>query len=546
MAEKGADRKSSDRKPFIEWLQKKGLETPVVISCVLAVEKCGAFANEQGLLSEDILNISGLEQVEELFFALLDNEDFAKWNREQNNRCRTAMLKYLEFCQVRTLLESEMPHEKAASQPQAPALPPPDKESPRPQEPEQSGIISEILSQIQQTFASGASCVFLEAIMEKYGDRLADEVQISDTDILKEALSALTDDTYCCQDFCLYLPDKKPDPLQDVIRGFNDFALPVTAKDMQEKLWYIPLDKIRLLFADTASIVKMDTETYFFAPNLPLGAEELKEISIIIKRQLLKKAFITDTELKTWIANSLPSAARRLKNFTVWGFCNALGYLLRNMFSFYGGIICAVGKRPPMEEVFAQLGRDRESLTLDELIDFAAQIHSGIYWDALYREMIRVSKTLFLRASRVAFDVKAADAALDEICVQQYMPVQSIRQFSQFPEVISESESEMEWNTFLLENYVYQYSSLFRLIHAEFNPDGCFGAVVRKDSPFTDYYAIVVDFLARSSDWTDELEALQLLMEHGFQSREARADLAFDIEQAVQDAKLNRAFLQIR
>lgn len=396
----------------------------------------------------------------------------------------------------------------------------------------QQKLIEEIHAEIQRAFREGATCVYLEAIMQRYENRLADELQIYHVDALKELLLSTSNGAYESRYSYLYRYTKSPNTKQDVVQCLKASAMPMTYSELHNKLWYIPLDKIKNILITTPSIVNVDSETYFYAPNLALSEDELQKITGFIQRELEQKAFMTDSELKTWIDANCPSVRINNSNFTVWGFRNALSYLLKDKFSFQGRIISKAGQKFNMADVFAQFAREHENLTLAELKAFAEEVNGGaIYWESVLNEMVRVTEERLVRNDQITFDVDAVDAVLDEICTTPYVPIKSISLYLHFPPM------PVQWNKYLLESYVYRYSQLFCLMHVGFNAGDCCGVIVRKSSPFKDYNAVVLDFLTHSDEWHDKKSALELLVEHGYQKRRTFTG----IEQIIQEAKRRKA-----
>ena len=77
------------------------------------------------------------------------------------------------------------------------------------------------------------------------------------------------------------------------------------------------------------------------------------------------------------------------------------------------------------------------------------------------------------------------------------------------------------------------YSKKFRLLHASFTATDCCGAMVRQDSGISDYRTLIVDVLAKNTGWKNKKDALQLLVDLGYQQRRSYSD----IEKVMQEAK---------
>lgn len=399
---------------------------------------------------------------------------------------------------------------------------------------EQKNLICEIYQDILLAFEEGASCVYIEAVMQKYEERLAKELYIYNMDALKEMLLTCANGKYKLRHSYLYIGNGKIDTKQDVTDCLRMSHSPMNYRELEKKLWYIPLKRIKHILVTTPEIVNVNAETYFFAPNFPISKGEQEKICDIINHELQTRNFIVDTEMKSLIDINCPSVAINTKDFSVWGFRNALGYLLRDNFSFKGRIISKLGTEFNMTDVFAEFCRKQEIIKIDELQEFANEINDRIiYWDSVMNEMVRISDSVLVRNDQITFDVDAVDKVLDVLCTDSYMSIPNVGLYLQFPEM------SVKWNGYLLESYLYKYSKLFRLVHIGFSTKDYCGIMVRRASLFLDYEEVVVDFLSHSQDWNTKEEVLALLVEQGFQKRK----IYTGIEVIMQKAKTLKAVL---
>ena len=56
----------------------------------------------------------------------------------------------------------------------------------------------------------------------------------------------------------------------------------VTYSEIENGLWYIPLDKIKHTLVTTPGIVNVSSEAYLYAPNLPVSENEIQQIAELI------------------------------------------------------------------------------------------------------------------------------------------------------------------------------------------------------------------------------------------------------------------------
>lgn len=395
-------------------------------------------------------------------------------------------------------------------------------------ESDQKDLIEEINDTIMEVFKDGASCIYLDCLFARFQEQLAEMLHIYNVDSLESVLFSSGKRNYFKRYNYLFGYNKEPAPARDVIEYMKKSHLPVTYSEIENGLWYIPLDKIKHTLVTTPGIVNVASEAYLYAPNLPVNESEIQQIAELISHTLLQRTYISDVELMQLIEAQCPSVLMNTPDYPMWGLRNALAYLLRDRFSFRGAIISDKDEEISMAEVFSDFCRRSEQITVDELRSFANELNSVIYWDSVYGEMVRVNQNEFVRSDQVHFDIEQTDIILENLIQNAYIPIKTINLFLHFPVI------EVPWNNFVLESYVANYSKKFRLLHASYSATDCCGAVVRQESGISDYRTLIVDVLAKNTGWKNKKEALQLLVDLGYQQRRSYSD----IEKVMQEAKV--------
>lgn len=396
---------------------------------------------------------------------------------------------------------------------------------------EQVDSMKEIYNNVMEAFNWGASCVYLEAVYQKYSVELAEILQIYDWEVLGEQLIKLSRGRLLRKKTFVCLINRKPDLNGDVISLFKNSPLPLSYDDLNEKMWFVPIEKIKHVLMVTKEIVQVAPETYFYSCNLPINQEEIFKIKDLLHQALLNRTHITDVEMRDMINNKCPGVAINTEEFTTYGLRNCLGYMLKDSFSFNGPIISEHGKKISTAEVYAEYCEEREQVTLDELKNISSDMNTGsIYWDAVREKTVRLSEKNFVRNDQVAFDVTQTDHVLDMLCDNDYMPLKDIGLFMHFPPI------GVQWNGYVLESYLYNFSQKYKLVHANFSSSGYFGAMVKCESDFKDYQSLITDVLAHSNQWNDMNYALELLVKLGYQKKKKFAN----IEKVMNEAKIRR------
>ena len=394
----------------------------------------------------------------------------------------------------------------------------------------QDSLVAEILTEIDAAFDSGASAVYVRAVYERFSDRLGKELNIYNEDALSELLVSSSNGGLTQRHSYFVKGWRSSDTPGDVLRILKASHSPMTYDEIHDETWYIPYDKIRSSIMSLTSVVKVADKTYFYAPNLPVSAEELRQIADLIERELSYRSHITDSELIQLIEEKCPSAALNTEGFTRYGLRNSLGYLLRESFSFKGSVITKFDQSIAVKDVYAEFARSHETLQYDELKQLADELNTNIYWETVLTEMVRINETEFVRGDLITFDVERIDDILDEICPEKYAPLKDVGLFLHFPNI------GYKWNSFVLESYLFSHSRRFKLLHASFASGDVYGAMVRVDSGINDYRELVLDVLSHSDALSSEKAAFEYIIDCGYQKRKALSGM----DRLLKEAKLKK------
>lgn len=584
----------SIKEQFISWMRQTGSATGTICSYVSAIGQSSKAANEYGVCDTDLFLIEDANKLQQILENLLNIPAFRDLNAQQHNRFRAAISKLVAYrsstgtITAHTRPEEKLPELKAVEpiiKPQGLSeetriryteilsehfgvdgyqtgrpifrgrfkrfyaekygCPPAetddrideimsmvgtkrdDRVFPK-QDDSQNDLVMEIVGDILSAFDSGATAVYIEAVYDKYQQPLADNLHIYNQDALASLLLAHANGKYTQRYSFLTNNWSGANAQEDLLRIMKMFHQPQDYAAIHEKAWFLPYERMKTILVTTASIVNVAAETYFYAPNLPVSADELAHLSSLMNEELSYHSHITDVRLMQLIAEKCPSIAINTDGYTTYGLRNCLGYILRDQFAFNGPIITLKGKELSMSDVFTEFAKDHEVLSVDELSALSNEMSIVIYWDSVLSEMIRVSATELVRKDQIKFDVEITDEILDGMCPGDYVPLPEINLFLYFPNI------GYPWNSYLLESYLFSCSRKFRLLHSSFIKTGVYGAMVRKDADFQDYRSLLVDVLSKSNALDSTKDALQYIVDKGYQQRRRYEG----IETVIQEAKL--------
>ena len=394
---------------------------------------------------------------------------------------------------------------------------------------DQHDLIDQIVSEMTELFRSGVTAIYAEAIYEKYRQKLIDDLHIYNSEVLSELLLSKTVRVFQRHRKSYFSPIGVAGDVEgDLKRIVSSFHVPTSREEIHKEAWFIPYDKMKYMLSLYKAFINMNEGRYLYAPNLPVSAEELKEIIRLISAELECRTYITDVELQAMIEKNLPGFVINTEGLYEKGVRDCLGYLLRDHFSFNGPIITKSGTELRMADVFKEFAKFHEELSLSELEIFAAEMNIPIYWDNVLSEMILISEDLMILNDFISFDIDAIDSLLESMCPGDYIPLQEIQLFLSFPNI------GYMWNSYLLESYLYQVSKKFHLLHVSFGKKGAYGAMVKNTAPYQGYRELAIEVLSESNAVNSKEAALQYLVNHGYQARR-RLD---DIDGILKAAKL--------
>lgn len=572
-----------NRKIFIGWMQKSSTANATILSYLSAISQCNKSAQQLKIAEIDLYCVTSSAELLRIRDNLLSVPSFKKMNEQQHNRFLSAMNKLIAF-RRETIHGGDAVNSDSSNLSLLPNAtrekyeymlatyfdkdgyqlgraifrgrfkrfyyeeygvePSENDESidnilqmvgtirdgrifPK-QNVGQKELVREIIDDILAAFEEGASGIYIEAIFNKYQSQLAENLQIYNADALTPILLSNSNGQFTQKHSCLVRKWTTADSASDILRIMQAFQQPQNYEAIHKKAWYIPYDKMKTLLVLNKSIVNVAPGSYFYAPNLPISSSEVQQLISVIQTEIEYRSYITDVELMNLIQTKCPSIAINTEGFTTYGLRNCLGYILRDQFSFNGPIISQLGQVLSMSDVYAEFARNHEELSFEDLKSLSTDMNIGIYWDSVLQEMVRVSDQKMIRRDLIDFDVDLIDKVLDEMCPAQYIPLKDVNLFLQFPNI------GYAWNHFVLESYLFKNSHKFKLLHLSFGQNSVCGAMVRADSAISDYRTLIVDALSKSNALGSVKDALQYIVECGYQQRR-RYD---GIEQLIKEAKL--------
>lgn len=383
---------------------------------------------------------------------------------------------------------------------------------------------------IETAFAEGKIAIYYQAIYTEFSEEFLD-YHIYNADMLKAYLAVMGNGKfYINKNFISKEQNVTLDPLSEIRSCLIEYGRPVEYDELFDSLPHLPHDKIKHILASNLEFVNNGQGAYFHEKILKLSEEELEGIAGIINKTIVDKDFISGNELYDAIKAKYSYIVEENKNLSVYGFRDALKAKIGDRFSFKGNIISKFGQELSMADVFAKYAQTHDSFTLSELQGLASNLATVIYFDAVYKNSLRISKEQFVSKDMTQFVISDTDDALERVCTGKYISIKEVENFGIFP------YAGFSWNGFLLEHYVASYSQKYKLLHSSFNGSECAGAIVKRSAGIESFDDLIVDILINNQIELEKSTVLQFLCDKGFIARRRYSE----IESLIIKAKAQR------
>ena len=317
-------------------------------------------------------------------------------------------------------------------------------------------------------------------------------------------------DLFYSDKYFSYSKSAKPDITSEVVNYLIRTDRPCSYDEIYAALPHLKRNDIYfVLHYNNPEILGNSKKEYFHIEVAHVSPREQNALEIYCNRLLEGSRYITCNE----IIDHLPQVDAELYEkcagkFTKLGMRRILTYYLRTDFDVMTGVVTRKGEQMTVKEVFADYAHNHSRFTVNDIQELADYIGTVPYWDAVHSNAIRINDKDFVSDMMVDFDVDAVDNAIAFYC-DDYLPLSGIVDYKRFP------SCGYSWNIYLLQEYVYRFSKVFKLAFLGFTKKNASGVMVKKQQRYADFDSIVIDALAKTSVTTKQ-DALNYLCDSGF------------------------------
>lgn len=374
-----------------------------------------------------------------------------------------------------------------------------------------SALLDDICAEIDDVLAT-YTCVYPSRIYKKY-EKVLSEQSIYSLDAMIEALAGHANKRFEQRHKLYVKPGRAARQSEDCRKVMRVRGGETTREELCETLWFISEDGVNAGINACPDIIRIGVGRWLLAEHFPIDAEDVQTIGDVIMRELEVKPIVRSNEIKGLLQRELPGMADDLAPYENVALINLLRYHLSDRFSFTATIITARGEKININDQFATFARERDRFTLGELEAVANENGTGIYWETVLQEAVRINQEELVNRNNIHFDVAAIDAVLDEFCPGKYEGLK------QLPDALlfHLPGCGFPWNKYLLYSYLFAFSKRFMLCYRSLSKSGYFGAIVRRGCGIEEYKDLVEQILINSDGWTTSADALQLLVDGGYQ-----------------------------
>lgn len=370
-------------------------------------------------------------------------------------------------------------------------------------------IVEHILLIFDEFFETN-SIIYYAAAYEKYFEFFTRKYIFS-PEILRKVLMENDTVHFYSAEFCSTSKMTRLDSEISKIFSVADGSL--SLEDLQDKLPYVPQDKISAILSDRKKFLPTITGKYISVSEIKFDFDEIEAA----KQQIIDKinangcAAPEDYNLSSNFALNPELAEKDLRNVIYEKFF-AYNFMRRGKKFFRQSGTVEKKQRGDLTQTLRNFIAEHDELPVKKLFDFAKKLNTAPHFvlSAAHEKMIRVEKNLFVKDSLINFDVTGVDEALTPFVQGKIISLRAVTSFTGFPPVEGYS-----WNLFLLESFLRKYSRRYVYDTPAAN-NATTGAIYPKSMKFKDYLDVQASAVVQENVPLEKSAVEEFLIEQGY------------------------------
>jgi len=326
---------------------------------------------------------------------------------------------------------------------------------------------------IEKIFFSGAGVIYYESLFENEREWMEAHVIIS-PEMLKEYLQkTITGCSFSKRFMIKGHRRSEREVVTDELKRIWGVHPLESVYSLHDRLPYIPLGNIWRVISGNELFVLASESEYLFIDRFHITADEEKDVLDFVDNACLENGFASLCNVPL---GSIEEENYELTRIAIY---NAIyKRVLYGKYHLNGKILTKEKSDLDAVMLLKQYIKGKEECTFDEISNKVEELTGGINrqyaFQALYDDMVRVSKKRFVADQLVNFSIDEIDAVLAEFITDNFRAIQDVTTFAMFP-LCGQS-----WNHYLLESFCYKYSRKYSLYVIHFN-DKNVGIIAEKN-----------------------------------------------------------------
>lgn len=347
--------------------------------------------------------------------------------------------------------------------------------------------------------------IYYSVFYKKYSD-IFSRMNIFSPEVLKKILQTNDSRHRYFEDFCSANIMIRLE--NEVARFFKTTNKTLSIEDLQKNLPFVPPEKFLSIVSDTKKYLSTSTGKYISVAKIQFDEEEIFAAKKKIFFHIDKKgcAEPADYDLTSNFALNPEVAPKDLLNMIHEKyFADSFTKSGKKFF----------GRKTVQPNVKQDLDEDKlmKLLTRQDETDLDTLLSAGDMTTVLSNALkitVRVSEKIFVKASRIKFDIDEIDAALTPFVQEKVIPLKAVTSFSDFPPVEGYS-----WNLFLLESFLRRYSRQYRFM-TQCAGNANLGAIYPRSMNFKDYFEVQLAAVVNANVPLEKVAVRNFLSEQGY------------------------------
>ena len=352
--------------------------------------------------------------------------------------------------------------------------------------------------------------VYYSAVHQKHPEVFL-PLKIFSPELLKKFLWKSDTDHFYFSEFCA--ADGWTRPEYEVSKIFAEKKKPLTLKNLQSMLPYVPTEKISAVLSDKKKYLETSAGSFVAVAEIQFDRDEILAAKRKIFACIKKNGCATpdDYTLAENFALNPELDEKILRNIICEKFFSDDFTRRKNKFFKKNAVV----EKADAKDLLKKFIADKNELTAERLCAEAETF--GLSQNAAIafanEKMIRAEKNLFVKDALINFDIAAVDEALTSFVRGKIIPLRAVTSFTGFPSV-----EGCSWNLFLLESFLRKFSRRYVYAsHAVNNSN--LGAIHPKSLKFENYLDVQAAAVVQEKIPLEKSAVENFLIGQGFRAR---------------------------